>query len=247
MIFILCALPQEARPLVKELGLKHTQELAPYAAYQDERIILLITGVGKLRMSCAIGFLAAKFPGEHVWLNIGVAGHRHHDIGCAFHIEKVIDRATKKEFYPSIAFASPFARATIETVDSPDFTYETPHLIDMEASAFFLNASKFSSLELIQSVKVISDNSFEEKIKIVLDIFAPLTELLEKIQIPSSPYLEPALEKWHFTQSEKIRLKRQLDRFHLLFPNESLTLEARSGKDFLAMLTRKCDDFKPLY
>ena len=47
---------------------------------------------------------------------------------------------------------------SLVTLDQPDPSYKQRGIMDMEASGFFSTACRFGSAELIQVLKVISDN-----------------------------------------------------------------------------------------
>ena len=46
----------------------------------------------------------------------------------------------------------------METLDQPNFDYVRDSAFDMEASGFYATAVRFSRAELVQCLKVISDN-----------------------------------------------------------------------------------------
>ncbi len=92
------------------------------------------------------------------------------EIGETILVNKINDDSSLKSWYPSIVFNHTFKMLNCNTYDKPNFKY-TENLHDMEASGFFSSAGKLTYLELIQTLKIISDNKnmhvdFKKKEKI---------------------------------------------------------------------------------
>ena len=189
MICIVTALDCEARPLINHFKLKRDQQFKPFPLYVGD-ITLAVCGVGasNAMMACAATAglnIAAQMQNtrvnESAWLNIGIGGHSRHDIGTPFLAHKVIAHqqninSTPKSYYPQWPGKWPCQTADVVTVVQADEHYEQAAIYDMEASGFCEAAYKFSTVELVQVLKIISDNktsSINEKNK------SMVTELVE--------------------------------------------------------------------
>ncbi len=255
-IFIYTALPCEAKPLVEHFGLKKDVTVRPFAVYINHDICLTVTGLGKSAMAAGVAYTQALFASvEHpVMLNIGIAGHKDHLLGCLFLIDKIIDVDSQKSYYPSLIFTPPCPTGSLQTSSKPKFDYDQLHLCDMEASAFYETAVRFSSSELILCLKVISDNQLSpvENIqpKQVAELLAAHLATVESllagtaawadlITIPEPALFEQLVQRHHFTVNERMKLKNQLTRWNVVTNHQLLELdEARlhSAKDVLRWL-----------
>ena len=157
-LFIYTALPCEAKLLVAHFSLKKATAIQPFAVYINAKICLTVTGPGKSAMAAGIAYTQALFaaPPHPILLNIGIAGHKDHALGRLFLIDKIIDRDSGRNHYPPLLFKPPCATGSVQTASIPQLAYDQPHLYDMEASAFYETASRFSSGELIQCLNAIT-------------------------------------------------------------------------------------------
>jgi hypothetical protein len=150
----------------------------------------------------------------------------------------------------------PCATGEVLTVDVPEEHYPRDAFYEMEAAAFYPIACRFSTSELVQVVKIVSDNldnptseltpaRVEALIEQRLDIVAALADGVAALSAElsaagSTPVsLERILERWHFTVSERRRLSRLLRHYQLLYPDAGRRpehLDARRAKDVLRWL-----------
>lgn len=233
ILFIFTALDCEAKPLVKFFDLKKDDSHAGFSIYRNEKIVLTVAGVGKVAMAGAVAYTLALFPDCQVpvLVNIGIAGHKVQDIGALCIAMKIIDGDTGRRFYPQLLGSDWPETRELKTTSLPSTHYRSDCLYDMEASAFYEMAVRFSSCELIHCFKVISDNerSSIEKIqpKLVtewianqMDEIGPLLQHLEKLRESIVPIeldsYDEIVNKWHFTVSGKIKLKALLQRWKVL-------------------------------
>ena len=173
MLFLLTALDCEARPVIHHFRLQRNQAFKPFPLYENETLKLAVSGVGMDNMSLACATLAGIHSAtqfnsgnqvsEAAWLNIGIAGHQSATPGSAFLVHKVSGGSASpdsqgRHFYPVWPGQWPHLTASLMTVDKPELEYAQDALYDMEATAFYRTASRFSTLELIHVLKVISDN-----------------------------------------------------------------------------------------
>ncbi len=150
-IFIYTALLCEAKPLVDHFGLKKETAVQPFAVYLNNDICLTVTGLGKSAMAAGVAYTQALFAKVEypVIVNIGIAGHRDHALGGLFLIDKIIDLDSQKNYYPALIFTPACPTGSVQTSSKPQLNYDPLHLCDMEASAFYETAVRFSSSELI--------------------------------------------------------------------------------------------------
>ncbi|WP_341326651.1 hypothetical protein [Methylotuvimicrobium sp. KM2] len=263
-IFLAVALPCEAKPLVAHFGLKKDTTVRAFAMYRNEAVYLTVTGPGKSAMAAGLAYTQAVSAGleNALFVNVGVAGHRTHDIGSAWTINKISDADTGRNHYPMPIYGLPCAATSLLTSSKPQFDYNHEHLCDMEASAFFETAARFSTGELIQCLKIVSDNrsepghNLDPKVieKLIRDNIGLLDLLLDKLKeratlvnSPEAPNFEYWIRQYRFTVSEQNRLKNLLSRFSVLTGKslESTGLEmVKSGKDLLAALEGQLDKIK---
>jgi adenosylhomocysteine nucleosidase len=260
-IFIYTALPCEARPLIDHFRLKKDLDSHPFELYRNERISLTVTGIGKCAMAAGVAYTQARAGGavEPILLNVGIAGHAEHEVGRVFLAGKIVDADTARNYYPPLAFAPPCAVETVRTGSRPQLDYTEPHLYDMEASAFYKTAARFSTGELIQCLKVVSDNRqapaerlqpkqvtelIAGQLPVLERLLAGLCALRDSLASPQSDQLQILLERFHFTAAERQQLKTQLLRWECLTEGKRLEIDEgglRNGKDVLLWLARQID------
>ncbi len=255
-LFIYTALPCEAKPLVAHFSLKKATAIQPFAVYINAEICLTVTGPGKSAMAAGIAYTQALFAAlpHPVLMNIGIAGHKDHALGRLFLIDKIIDRDSGRNHYPPLLFKPPCAKGSVQTASIPQLAYDQPHLYDMEASAFYETASRFTSGELIQCLKVISDNQLSPAINLqpkqVSELIAAHISSLETVMTKTAAlaavlhtaepqHFKQLINDYRFSVSEQLQLQNQLARWAVLTDGQALKLEGMSftkGKDVLCWL-----------
>jgi hypothetical protein len=127
----------------------------------------------------------------------------------------------------------------------------------MEASGFYATACRFTTAELVQVVKVISDNQTHPLsglnaaiieqliaarlvlIEQMIDQLAELNRELKSWQTEPATYRQ-LLDHWRFSVSERHQLYDRLQRWQLLCPHEPLPLtKFDNGKDVLRWLEQQ--------
>jgi nucleoside phosphorylase len=259
-IFIYTALPCEATPLVEHFNLKKATAIQPFAVYFNQDICLTVTGLGKSAMAAGVAYTQALFAAtEHpVLLNIGIAGHKDHAVGSLFLIDKITDVDSLKSYYPPLVFTPPCPTANIQTVSRPQLSYDHQHhLCDMEASAFYETAVRFSTGELIHCLKVISDNELSPADDIqpkqvasliavhvtkIESLLTELSRLSKLIAAPEPKLFELLTQRYRFTVSEQGQLKNQLSRWATLTDKQAPEFDEtrlHKGKDVLLWLDQQ--------
>lgn len=251
--FIFIALPCEAKPLVAHFKLKKDNSSHPFALYYNDNRVLAVSGCGKIAMAAAVAYTLASFKhsAHPVLINVGIAGHQTAELGELFATHKITDGDSGKHFYPQLIAKLPCQTLAIHTVSKPETTYHDDCLYEMEASAFYEIAVRFTSSELIQAFKVISDNQHASIQQInaplvsawmaekVVDIAAAIEQMIllaQSLELQESLYYPLALEKWHFTVTAQHQLKALLQRWDVLTDGAELNFSEVDLKHSKAVL-----------
>jgi adenosylhomocysteine nucleosidase len=261
-IYIYTALPCEAKPLVDFYRLKKDTNITSFAIYRNNHICLTVTGIGKTAMAAGIAYTQALFSTDRssVMFNLGIAGHQQHHIGNLFLIDKITDTETERRYYPPLVFSPPCPTHSLQTVSKPQLSYPLWDLCDMEASAFYETATRFSSGELVQCVKIVSDNEISpalnvepkqvsklisDRLSTIETLLAELTRLAELIKPQELIDFDQIVNQYHFTGNEQIQLKKLLSRWQLLTGKnrvDTSVATAKNSKEYLALLTRQLSE-----
>lgn len=167
MIIIQVALQIEARQIIDEFKLKKNVAFNSFEIFESNEILLIISGIGKIKASSAISTaitysLSKEIPLESVnLLNFGFAGATENfQISSLLHINKISDFETNKNYYPDLIFKSNLEKASLISFNSPvDHNSQLEStLVDMECSGFFEASSIFVAPHQIQSIKIVADH-----------------------------------------------------------------------------------------
>lgn len=242
MIRFVVALPAEARPLIEHYRLSRRAH-TPFPVYENGTAALIVSGVGRAKAAEATSCLRALTGRGAAWLNVGIAGHGERALGEAVLAHRIRDHASTCNWYPPMLFHAPCASASVLTVEQPLPDYPEDWLVDMEAAGFYEAACGIVTAELVQVLKVVSDNvlhpttqvrakAVERLIGDALPVTDALVASLDELgsALPSAPIdegaLAPFLGRWHFTVSERYQLRRLLERWRVLAPEQDLWSEA---------------------
>ena len=224
MINFVVALASEARPLIEHYKLSLLQRAHGFRIYSSDTARLVVTGVGKVNAAAGTAYLAGfDRHGDQAWLNIGIAGHRSLGAGTATFALKITDRATGRSWYPPQMLDMPGLGMHVTTYDSPMVSYPVEMVCEMEASAYYSVATRFSSGEVVQCYKIISDNEttsvsaltagnvaclISDHVNEIVGIAQSLHDLAG--QLPRSEgqhQFDQFVERWHFTVSQQVMLR----------------------------------------
>ena len=162
MIHLITALKPEARPLLEHFDLRPLLGSRAFPVYQNrnEDITLTRSGPGKAAAAAATKLTHALFKADksHAWLNLGVAGHASLPLGQAALVAKVTDAASGQTWFPSPVFSAALPVCELLTMEEPCADHQEV-LFDMEGAGFFSAVSGCATVELAQTVKVVSDNA----------------------------------------------------------------------------------------
>ncbi len=255
-IFIYTALTCEAKAVIEHYKLKKDLSVHAFAVYLNNDICLTVTGLGKSAMAAGVAYTQARYgTNEPVTLvNIGIAGHQHHALGKLFLIDKITDIDSQKSYYPSSIAAAHYPRASLQTVSKPQYEYHASELCDMEASAFYETAVRFTTSELILCMKVISDNQYSSadaiNAKQVSSLIAAQLSTIEVLLIKTcalaviitsheSQLFNRLVQDYHFTAQQRQQLKSQLKRWDVITDQQPLLFDDTqlvTAKDVLLYL-----------
>ena len=227
---IIVALNSEARPLIDYFRLKRSHKSSTIGTiYQSDNVTLAVSGIGRTACAATVGFVHGISLQPHTlgWLNVGVAGHSTTSIGEGFLAHSICEQATGKVWYPPMMLDISIPTERIITVDVVETQFAQKAAYDMEASGFFLAASRASTTELVQSYKVISDNktqraeqltesSVTELIDGQIGAIARSVEVLTDLSVSfngrnlTSGLEQRFLDRWHFSFTQRQQLTNYL-------------------------------------
>jgi len=272
MINLIVAIPPEAKPLIRHLRLQK-QTYRSFDLFSGKNLRLLVCGVGKLAAASACAWLQGlaeqnEGASSAAWLNIGIAGHGYQPLGTGLLAHCVGEHNSNQRWYPGFTARPPCPTSALITVEQPETRYLDNALYDMEASGFYTSCSRFSSIELIHSFKVVSDNHFsgihninknyaEELISSQLGTIDRIIELLrhtqqQLAQQQQNPhYLNQCLQHWHFSHYQRQLLRQLLLRRQTLLPAQELWHTDFSGlknsRQVLEYLQQQLDTQRVVY
>jgi adenosylhomocysteine nucleosidase len=228
MLIWVSALHCEAKPVIDFFRLKKSHDHHAFDIYQKDNMCCIVSGIGKQNAAAATAWVAALHQHSRsiAWINIGTAGSESSAIGSAWSINKITDIESGHCYYPVPLINSQLPTEHCQTHNLPDTQYNSKSLSDMEASAFFGTATRFSSAELVHSIKVVSDNSetpcsrnknevsqlIQQNIKPISEFSYGLNQLnqqIEKMGISEQDW-QRFLSQAHFSQTQKTQLKNCL-------------------------------------
>jgi adenosylhomocysteine nucleosidase len=81
----------EAKPFVLGMSLRQTEKV-PFRLFQNEAVLLIISGIGKANAAMATAYVCLKYKPLCIF-NLGAAGTTHsgYDLGEMFHIQKIVE------------------------------------------------------------------------------------------------------------------------------------------------------------
>ena len=167
MIYIHTAMPAEAVPLISHYHLNKDTDAPVDSTWRKDNLSLIISGPGKLNAATTIAMTGER-PLEmenprSAWINIGIAWHTFLSPGEVCLAHSITDQGSRQCWYPQITFPVSCHEAPLITEDMPASDYTDQNhpegaLHDMEAAGFCAAALKFTHLERLHSLKVVSDN-----------------------------------------------------------------------------------------
>lgn len=228
MLVWVAALHCEAKPIIDYYRLKKSSSHHTFDVYHRENILCIISGIGKISVAAASAWIAGlnRFEPSIAWINVGTAGSANHQTGTLLWISKISEDESKRHYYPVPLLNSGLEFAHCQTLNHPSTDYHAHQIYDMEASAYFDTATRFSSAELVHCVKVISDNPAQQtgrdkaqiselihgniaQITSFAESLIGLNNQIARLQIKSIDW-NKFLACAHFTQTQQTRVNKSL-------------------------------------
>ena len=232
----------EANPLIVYFNLKKFVK-KPFQIFKNENgIRLIISGMGAICASNAVKYMWELNNGDSSlkegWINVGIAGHRTLKLGTCFLANKISSKNTGEVYYPSLDLNMKITKGLI-TVGRPEKLYAEDEAYDMEAAGFFKAALNCSEIELINIIKVISDNEASSLDNIT-------EKLIDNLMLKTITHIEPVVsllkkrlailnkglvldrecfdmvKSIHFTVSQRNQFKRLCQRFDAMGRKDEL-------------------------
>ena len=192
--------------------------------------MLIISGIGKIATASATGFLHGRLDAERkpqTYINIGIAGHGSLSIGTPFIANRISNEERTVTYYPPQIINSGMTSSSLLTCNKPSEDYCGDVGFDMEAHSFYEIASKRATRELIQVVKVVSDNPssplskikpkmvgelIDKTISRILDFAEKLDEMAEDITFSpeAEAIMRKIMHKTKLSQTQTHQIKRLL-------------------------------------
>ena len=175
MLYIVCALSPEAKPLISALSLRKDPFACPYDTFfaEDSSVVMAISGMGTVAAASATTYLLTRFgfrPEKDFLINFGSCAGKE----PGFHlINKITDEATGRCFFPDMLYnlsscgLPASSEKALVTVSKVVASLEDPNLLyEMEASAVFQAASRFIPPHRMLFLKYVSDSGTDDPKKI---------------------------------------------------------------------------------
>lgn len=260
---LIVALKAEAQPLIDFFELKPLPVDDTISISSNHEVTLALAGMGKSAAARAVE--CVKKTKQHcvnAWLNIGVAGHGVLDVGQGFMADRIVDQTTMKTWYPQFVFQPVCRTGTLVTVEEVETDYSDPVGYDMEASGFYPAAVNYSTIELVHSYKIVSDdpqNSVANVTRLKINdlIESKLSEIrctvdsLKKLTAEvatrnsSDELLHQFLQRWRFSVTQQFQLKSLLRKTNVLKIDIDVEsnefISCRDGRSALKIVERTVD------
>ena len=210
VITIVAAMNCEIKPIVDRLRLLKQCD-KPFAVYKGEmhshNIEVIVSGIGAVAMAASVGWIAAQRPtAQRVWLNVGTAGHQTADLGMAFRVHASADIFSERKHHVAMVAKSALATDQLLSINAPSNDYPDVGGIDMEAFAYFSAAYKFSSAELVESIKVVSDSPKHDIADLnaakISELIVPHVDNILSLALAMHALLSPQFEAANLTLPE---------------------------------------------
>jgi len=262
MLNIVTALACEAKSIRRYYDLSSDTGKRAFPIHKNENIRLIVSGVGKINAAAAVAYLYANDKERSdAWLNIGIAGHPVLDFGSLVLINRITDQTTQASWYPPVVYKHNVSTSALLTVDKPETDYQGESAFDMEASGYYPIATRFATGELVQCVKIISDNSLQDTQSInaskveeliadnmerVDRVIRALTDLQGTLPGHQTNDFESLISTWRFTATQRHQLNRLLQSCRVR--NIGISVETAraadcvNASDVLACINKKLEE-----
>lgn len=159
-LYLLVALPAEAKPLIRAFGLKRLQPDGAFPRYGRGRITLVLSGPGRDAAGAAAAYTRGlRAESNTHWINLGIAGHARLRPGDCLLADSVRDATTGQHWMLSPTAGLPSTEiGPLHCVPQAETRFAQTAAYDMESAAIAQVLDEFNALSRLQVLKVVSDN-----------------------------------------------------------------------------------------
>ena len=170
MIHIFTALYPEAKPLIQALSLKKRAAQTHYQQFLSEEgdICLTITGVGPLQAAAVTASVLTDYDAgaQDQLLSLGTAARLTTCPASMYHVNKITEAATMRDFYPDMLLNTGLPEASLITGAKLYTKQESGYaadLYDMEAAAIYQAASMFLGPHQMNFLRIVTDDGLTQE------------------------------------------------------------------------------------
>ncbi len=170
MIHIFTALYPEAKPLIQALSLKKRAAQTHYQQFLSEEgdLSLTITGVGPLQAAAVTASVLTDFDAgaSDQLLSLGTAAALTACPASMYHVNKITEAVTMRDFYPDMLLNTGLPEASLITGAKLYTKQESGYaadLYDMEAAAVYQAASMFLGPHQMNFLRIVTDDGLTQE------------------------------------------------------------------------------------
>jgi nucleoside phosphorylase len=170
MIHIFTALYPEAKPLIQALSLKKRAAQTHYQQFLSEEgdLCLTITGVGPLQAAAVTASVLTDFDAgaSDQLLSLGTAAALTACPASMYHVNKITEAVTMRDFYPDMLLNTGLPEASLITGAKLYTKQESGYaadLYDMEAAAVYQAASMFLGPHQMNFLRIVTDDGLTQE------------------------------------------------------------------------------------
>ena len=170
MIHIFTALYPEAKPLIQALSLKKRATQTHYQQFLSEEgdLSLTITGVGPMQAAAVTASVLTDYDAgaQDQLLSLGTAARLTTCPASMYHVNKITEAATMRDFYPDMLLNTGLLEASLITGAKLYTKQESGYaadLYDMEAAAIYQAASMFLGPHQMNFLRIVTDDGLTQE------------------------------------------------------------------------------------
>ena len=170
MIHIFTALYPEAKPLIQALSLKKRAAQTHYQQFLSEEgdLCLTITGVGPLQAAAVTASVLTDFDAgaQDQLLSLGTAARLTTCPASMYHVNKITEAVTMRDFYPDMLLNTGLPEASLITgakLYTKQGSGYAADLYDMEAAAIYQAASMFLGPHQMNFLRIVTDDGLTQE------------------------------------------------------------------------------------
>ena len=170
MIHIFTALYPEAKPLIQALSLKKRATQTYYQQFLSEEgdLSLTITGVGPMQAAAVTASVLTDYDAgaQDQLLSLGTAARLTTCPASMYHVNKITEAATMRDFYPDMLLNTGLPEASLITGAKLYTKQESGYaadLYDMEAAAIYQAASMFLGPHQMNFLRIVTDDGLTQE------------------------------------------------------------------------------------